>query len=176
MNKAFKLGYLIILIHSLCFLQADAQKFLLLEKRGSAKAMRFYIGDIIEFQTTQFPDVWIKRTIYDINTERQLIDVGDGIIAISSIYKLRLPNQSRWRSLAFAVVYSSWLSTVIGTAWAWVFHATPPDLIAISIITIPILVVPYIQKKTQFKTRKIGIKYRLKGVDTTFYNDQIEFP
>ncbi len=159
----------VFLLFHVVTVKLEAQQVLSLETYGKIKSRRFAIGDEIEFQTSRFPDVWMKRTLYAIDADHQTLNIGDGWIPVSSITKIRIDNPSFWRKVGFALAYSSAVGTFSGSAWAWVFAGVPPDWIAISIIIAPFTIGELIKRATRYRTYKIGQRHRVKALDLNFY-------
>jgi hypothetical protein len=159
----------VFLLVSIASVTLEAQQVLSLETYGKIKARRFTIGDEIEFQTSRFPDTWMKRTLYAIDADNQVVNIGDGWIPVSSITKIRIDNPSFWRKVGLALAYSAAVATFSGSAWAWVFAGVPPDWIAISIIIAPFTIGELINRATRYRTFKIGQRHRVKALDLSFY-------
>jgi hypothetical protein len=148
---------------------SEAQQVLQIETYGKVKARRFVLGDEIEFQTSRFPDVWMKRTLYGIDADNQLIDIGDGWLPVNSIYRMRIDNPSFWRKFGLAFAYSSAVTTLMGSAWAWVFAGVPPNWIAISLMIGPVAIAEIVKRTTRYRTFNIGKRHRVKALDLTIY-------
>ncbi|MEZ4895439.1 MAG: hypothetical protein R2806_01295 [Saprospiraceae bacterium] len=81
---------------------ASGQKFVQIEKYGSPRTIKFYPGDNLEFKLDN--DVWIQRTILDVNADRGTIlieDVNSGIpmhLDVQEITEIKLSSKGKiWR-------------------------------------------------------------------------------
>lgn len=65
------------------------QKILLLEKAGTSKTQKIYIGETLTFKLLNDDAGWYERIIFDISLESKLINFEGVTIHIDSIEKIR---------------------------------------------------------------------------------------
>ncbi len=166
-NKSF-----LVILFYICFTTIlPAQKYVQIETYGKIKTLRFAEGDEIEFQHSQFPNVWMKRQILKIDADEQMMYLTDAVIPLRTIYKVRIDNPSFLRHAIFAFAYSSAVSTFLYSGWTWIFVGVPPNWIAITIVAAPFTIGYFIKKWTKYKVYHINQRRRLKALDLSFYPD-----
>jgi hypothetical protein len=168
MNKS-----LLVILFYICFITfLPAQKYVQIETYGKIKPLRFTEGDEIEFQHSQFPNVWMKRQILRIDADEQMMYLADAVIPLRTIYKVRIDNPSFLRQAIFAFAYSSAVSTFLYSGWAWIFVGVPPNWIAIAIVAAPFTLGYLIKKWTRYKVYNINHRRKIKALDLSFYPEQ----
>lgn len=157
---------LLLLLGSCWF--ANAQKVLQIEKYGSPKTKKMYIGQEINYKLKN-DEVWYRGVIEDLNIERNWIVMRDRYVPLDSIEAFRRPKGwsksvrtslytfgAGWSSLALVGTLTDnnpdthylWSDAVVtGTSWltGWI--------------------IPKIFKN---KITKFGKKRRLRMLDLTF--------
>ncbi len=82
------------LLCCLASIQADAQKFLQLEKLHSLKTRKYYPGDDITFRLGN--GQWYTRTIDDLSYDQQAVLFANGFTPVDSILAFRSFASARW--------------------------------------------------------------------------------
>jgi len=70
-----------------------AQVFLQLEEAKEIQARKYYVGDVIEIKTTEFPKIWQKIRLERFLVDEQTIITDEGIISLSAITHVKLTNK-----------------------------------------------------------------------------------
>jgi len=81
--------YLLVLFLATMVMQATAQKSLVLERTNSAKTVKMYIGDVIEYRMKGDENYWYTSTINDILPESNMVLLDKFPVKIDSISALR---------------------------------------------------------------------------------------
>src|SRR6187402_2700306 len=71
------------------------QKYLIIEKSGSAHTKRISMYDNITFQLRDDDKGWFTRQIFDMNPEAQLVLLGDTWIPVKDISRIKMPNKRK---------------------------------------------------------------------------------
>ena len=77
-------------------LPLTAQKFIQMEKYGSAKVKKYYIGDELTYKIKEFGDDWLTETIEDIHMQDNLVQFKNRVIKLNDIIAIRSFQRSRW--------------------------------------------------------------------------------
>lgn len=78
--------HLFIFLLFFCLLPSvSAQKILQMEKKGSFKTWRYYLGDELTFE---MDGQWYTRTIRDLNPEKKIIQFEDGFVEMEKIDRI----------------------------------------------------------------------------------------
>ncbi len=96
---------------------SSAQKFLVVERSGTARTKRFNVYDEITFQLKDDNKGWYKRQILDLNANAQLILLGDTWIPIADITRIRMPNQRLWATIFGGALQGGGVSMILGDLW-----------------------------------------------------------
>ena len=67
-----------------------AQKMLLLERAGSAKTTKMYIGDVLRYRLNGKEDYWYESVITDILPEKNVILLDNFATNVDSIYSIKV--------------------------------------------------------------------------------------
>lgn len=145
----------------------SGQKLLQIEKSGTLKTERFYIGDEVTFQLAD-DDGWYTRTIQDINVEANMLIFPKGSVNINDIQKVRTFKNRNWsRALNINALYGSASFVVLSLL------GTLADVaLTMATLTIPastIIVTSVIRFVFRHKTHRMGKRKRLRVLDLTFY-------
>ncbi len=144
------------------------QKYLQIEKRGSAKTQKIPVGSTIEYQLKD-DEIWYTHAIEDILVEENLLVLRDRYVSPDSITAIRRyrswTKPARTQGLIFAGAWSGF--ALIGTAtdgdpnssYRW------SDAIVTATAATIALTVP---KLLEYKKVKFGKKRRLRLVDLSF--------
>lgn len=90
-----------------------AQKLLQVERYGSLKTRRYFIGDELCYSMRSAPRQFATRSILDIHPEAGLLVFPDGSVAVDSIAAIRLTGSNRWAK-GLAVSFGTFLITFTG--------------------------------------------------------------
>ena len=94
-----------------------SQKFLIIEKAGSAKTQRLNEFDEITFQLKDDDKGWYTRQILDLNADAQLILLGDTWIPVNDIGRLKLKRRRAWASIIGGALQGGGASMFLGDAY-----------------------------------------------------------
>ncbi|HHS95178.1 MAG TPA: hypothetical protein ENJ45_01205 [Phaeodactylibacter sp.] len=78
-----------ILFTLITTLGLPAQKFLQMEKYGSPKVKKFYIGDELTYKIKDYPDDWTTATIEDLLIEDNIIVFSNRTVRLEDIIAIR---------------------------------------------------------------------------------------
>ncbi|MCC6410130.1 MAG: hypothetical protein IT270_00640, partial [Saprospiraceae bacterium] len=81
--------YLILLLFILPSIPSVAQKMLVLERANSAKTVKMYVGDVLEYRLKGDEDYWYTSTINDILPENKVLLLDKFPVHVDSISALR---------------------------------------------------------------------------------------
>lgn len=149
-----------------CF--ANAQKVLQIEKYGSAKTRKIFIGQSITYKLKN-DDIWYEGTLGDLDVEKNLIVFSDRYVPVDSIEAFRRPKA--WARGVRSSLYTfgaSWSAyALVGTLtdnnpkthYLW------SDAIVTGASWLTGWIIPKIFKN---KIIKFGKKRRLRLLDLTF--------
>ncbi len=98
-----------LLLLLLFVLQLNAQKVLQIEKYGSAKTKKIYIGQEITYKLKN-DEYWYRGVIEDLNVEKNWVTLGDRYVPLDSIEAFRRP--IGWSKAARTSLYT------FGAAWS----------------------------------------------------------
>ncbi len=74
----------------------SAQKFIQMEKYGSPKVKKYFIGEEITYKLKEFPDDWTTSIIEDIVMEENLVVFNNRTIKLDEITTIRSFKPARW--------------------------------------------------------------------------------
>lgn len=97
-------------------MDACGQQYLLIEKAGNPKTERVQVYDEITFQLKN-ENIWYHRQILGLNTDAQLIQLGDDWLPISDITRMQLKRQRTWVRIISTALVSGGASMFMGDAW-----------------------------------------------------------
>jgi hypothetical protein len=161
--------FILLFISTVVSPTADAQKVLLLEKKGKIEATRIYIGSEVEIKVKDDPRGWQRVLINDIfiKNESILFDIGtiklDEIAAIKTTAQLGVPKAVRNKLLlagASFLLYSP-LNLVIDQEYPVWGAVLGVSLIATGFLSEFVL--------NESLKHKISSRKRLRVVDLSFY-------
>jgi len=144
--------------------QVEAQKILQLEKIGSLKVKKYYVGDVLTFQLKGEGKTWFTEAIEDIYQEKGLVLFAHRVVNVEDITAIRSFRVQRWsRPLArnlslFGVSWGvlSLLSPLAGVPLTWAAAIVPAASFAVAGI---------IRVFFRYRTYKIGKKRRMRLLD-----------
>ena len=147
-----------------------AQKLLQIEKVGSHKTQRYYIGDEVIFQLEgEDDDFWYRERIVDILVDAKSVLFTNRVIKISSITKIRSFKDRGWsKSLSNRAFFASG----VFVAFSLIGSATTEFMLNRASAIIPgaaIVVGLAIRFIFRRKTYKFGKRKRLRFLDLNFY-------
>ncbi|HEB62321.1 MAG TPA: hypothetical protein ENI82_04130 [Bacteroidetes bacterium] len=166
--------YQYLILFSFLFLNTSfitAQKFLQIEKVGSFKVEKFYIGDEITFQSMDEKNLWRTEVIKDLILDEDILVFNKGMLKMKDIYKIRtFHGASGAKKIAYSLysfgagwVLFSLVDAVFGGTLTW----------GVAIVSGTAFATGWLIKKI-FSTRtyKIGNRRRLRILDLTFKKPQ----
>lgn len=166
--------YQYLILFSFLFLNTSiitAQKFLQIEKAGSFKVERFYIGDEITFQIQDEKKLWRSEVIKDLILDEDILVFNKGMIKMKDIYKIRtFDGEAGAKKVAYSLysfgagwVLFSLVDVVFGGTLTW----------GVAIVSGTAFATGWLVRKI-FSTRtyKMGNKRRLRILDITFKKPQ----
>lgn len=146
----------------------EAQMVLQLEKTGSVKKIRYYVGDVIEFQTKQFPEVWQKRLITAIQPDQNIFKSDDDIFNVSMVTHIR--RDSRYNPIISVFLISGGVASILASTGFYLRGFRPDSwLLPIVIPAAAIIIGWLLRKYGKKKTIRIGPNRRLRTLDLNFY-------
>ncbi|MFK7809722.1 MAG: hypothetical protein AB8F74_18090 [Saprospiraceae bacterium] len=140
-----------------CGFSATAQKFIQMEKYGSAKVKKYYIGDELTYKLKEFPDTWTTSVIEDIVMEENLVIFSNRTVNLKELISIRSFEPARWSAPIAKNLYRfglSWgvlslLAPLAGTPLTWAAAIVP----AVAFVTGFLL-----KKIFRHRTYKLGKK------------------
>lgn len=155
------------LLFFLCVVNSNAQKLLQIEKTGSQKTHRFYIGDPITFQLNGEKG-WYERTITDINVDANTLIFSNGSVSIDKIKKVRTFKNRAWsRALSTNAFYGAGSFVILSLLGTLADVSLSAATVIIPGTTVLVgLAIRFIFRQ---KTHRIGKRRRLRALDLTFY-------
>ena len=144
--------------------QVEAQKFLQMEKIGSLKVKKYYVGDVLTFQLRGEGDYWFTEAIEDILQAEGLVLFAHRVVKVEDIVAIRTYKMKRWsvplskNLVRFGVSWGvlSLLGTLGGVSLTWAAAIVPAGAFVIAGI---------IRVAFKKRTYKIGKKRRLRLLD-----------
>jgi len=153
--------------------KAHAQMVLQLEKTGSVKRVRYYVGDIIEFKTIHLPDVWQKRLITEIRPDKNLFMSDTDMFNVNTITHIR--EDSKWGPIISVGLYSIAVVSVLTSAGLYVQGFRPDNWAPSIIVPAAAAVLGWLVKRFwRYKIYHVGAKRRLRTLDLNFYQFEVE--
>lgn len=145
----------------------NAQKAILLEKGGSLKTEKFFVGDRLYYKLKSDPKHWLEEIIHDIDIESSLILFENRSVYVDDIFAIQI------RDAGGFVKWTSSLLTNFSLAWNfWTIVALiAGDPITVTTVSIGVgsFAVGQMLRLLFFKTHKIKKRKRLRLIDLTFY-------
>ncbi len=131
------------------------QKFVQIEKYGSAKVKKYYIGDQLTFRIKAFGKAWLTETIEDIYLADNMILFNNRIVKLQDITAIRSYKRSQWsgplakKLYVFGLAWGgfSLLGTLAGVPLTWTAAIVPGTAFATGFL---------LQKIFKHKTYKLG--------------------
>ena len=147
-----------------------AQKLLQIEKVGTSKTQRYYIGDEVIFQLTgETKDHWFREKIVDILVDSKSVLFTNRVVKVEQIIKIRsFKNQAWSRGLsnnAFVAAGSFTGLSLIAAAFTE-FMLSPATVILPGTAILAGLIIRFIFRR---KTYRMGKRRRLRVLDLNFY-------
>lgn len=158
--------YLLFFLFLFTTLPVHAQKVLQIEKRGTIKTKKIYLGEPLTYRLKGSKD-WQTETIIDIKVEEELIIFSDHFIKVSDIKTLKSYKNARMANSVEKSLYTfaaSWLLFSLGGTLA----GEPLNDLTWK-VPVSSTILGWSFKKI-FTTRKyrIGKKRRLRVLDLSF--------
>ena len=161
------LNRILVVLLLLASFSLNGQKLLQLERGGSLKTIRYYIGDEITFQLWNDDVGWYNRVILDIDVDRNLIVFENHALPIDSISMIQLDRSKAWQVFGTALQYGGVGMAASSLAWSAV-ESRPVDWTGIGTSLACSAVgtgMKYAMRKKKFK---IGKRKRLRLLDLNF--------
>lgn len=147
-----------------------AQKLLQIEKVGTLKVQRFYIGDEVVFQLEgETENYWYRERIQDIMVESKSVLFTNRLIKIADITKIRTFNNQGWsRGLSTNAFVASggFVGLSLIASAVTEFMLSPATVILPGVTIIAALAIRIIFRR---KTHRMGKRRRLRVLDLNFY-------
>ncbi|MFT5164844.1 MAG: hypothetical protein ACI8P3_000067 [Saprospiraceae bacterium] len=142
------------------------QKFLQMEKYGSLKVKKYYLGDEITYQING-DKTWYTETIQDLIIEENIILLANRYLKISDIKTIKSFKSREWSKRTGIQLYGfagAWILFSVGGALAsdWELRWDTAIIAGTAIVTGFL-----IQKIFKSKKYKIGKKRKLRMLDIT---------
>ncbi len=147
-----------------------SQKLLQIEKVGTLKTQRYYIGDEVVFQLKgETENYWYKERIEDVLVDAKSILFTNRVIKIDDIAKIRTFKNRGWSkglsNNAF-VASGSFVGMSLFAAALTEFMLSPATVILPGSAIVAGLIIRFIFRR---KTYKMGKRRRLRVLDLNFY-------
>ncbi|HUR31873.1 MAG TPA: hypothetical protein VMZ69_10610 [Saprospiraceae bacterium] len=160
---------LLFLFLSSFAIDANCQKYLIIEKAGSPRTQRISIFDEITFQLKDDDKGWYKRQIFDLNADAQLILLGDTWVPLNDITRIRLKRQRVWASIVGGALQGGGASMFLGDLYYTVIKDEPKYTQGgMEIGVINMVVGAAIRAIFGPIKYKLGDRRRLRVIDITF--------
>ena len=167
-DKGFYLC-LILLLSPFFSVTSSAQMVLQLEKTGSVKKVRYYIGDIIEFKTVQLPETWQRRMITDIRPDENSFISDADRFNVASITHIR--REASTGQIVSLFLYSAGISSLLAST-GFLIRGIQPAVSWYLVVGIPVGAIItgwLVRKYWKYKVYPVGSKRRLRTLDLSFY-------
>ena len=158
---------LILLLIASASQALSAQKLLQLEKAGTMKVIRFYIGDELTFQIRNDDVGWYTRTINDIDVDRNRLVFNNYSLPIDSISMIQLPKSKVWQVVGGALQIGG-IAMAMSSAYWSITQNEPADWAALGTSAGIALLGTGMRKGMRKKKFKIGPYKRLRVLDLSF--------
>jgi hypothetical protein len=132
--------YLLItlLFLGLSVVTGNAQRFIQMEKYGSAKVKKYYIGDELTYKLREYPNDWTTSIIEDVILSENLVVFNNRAIKLDEITEIRSFKPARWSSALaknlnrFGVSWGvfSLLGPLVDTPITWAAAIVPASAFA----------------------------------------------
>jgi hypothetical protein len=145
-----------------------AQKLLQLEKSGTLKTVRFYIGQDITFQLRNDDKGWLTRTITDIDVDGGHLVFQNHSLHIDSIAVIRLPRTNAMQIAGVALQVGGVNAIIFSLGYSPIFKNEPVNWGGVGFGALGIAVGTALRqlfKTKKFKPRK---RKRLRLLDLNF--------
>ncbi len=145
-------------------IQVEAQKILQMEKIGSLKVKKYYIGDVLTFQLRGEGKYWFTEAIEDIYQKEGLVLFVNRMVKVEDIMAIRSFKMQRWsvpvskNLVRFGISWGifSLLGTLASVPLTWAAAIVPAGAFALAGI---------IRIAFKRRTFKIGKRRRLRLLD-----------
>jgi hypothetical protein len=167
-NKGIFFG-LIIFLGMFVSPMLSAQMVLQLEKTGSVKKVRYYVGDIIEFKTIHLPETWQRRMITDIRPNESVFISDSDRFNVASITHIR--REASTGQIVSLFLYSAGISSLLAST-GFLIRGIQPAVSWYLVVGIPvgaIITAWLVRKYWKYKVYPVGSKRRLRTLDLSFY-------
>ena len=144
-----------------------AQKALLLEKEGTFKTRKFFIGDKLVYKLKHDTEHWLDEVIIELDLESGTIFFENRTVNIKEIYAVQIRDAGNFMRQLSAILTT--FSYSVGF-WSLVSLAFDDALTpAWTTIGVGSFVIGQLLRITFFKTYKLNRRKRLRLIDLTFY-------
>lgn len=143
-----------------------AQKAIQLEKRGSFKTEKYFVGETLIYKLKADKKVWLQEYINDVSMDEGIIFFENRTVHLDSIYAIQIRNARQGvKTIAgaltgFSYVWNFW--TLVSFAYG------EPLRLGTSIVGVGSFLVGQGLRLAFFKTHKIKGRKRLRLIDLTF--------
>jgi hypothetical protein len=146
----------------------NAQKIVQLEKSGSLRTQRLYIGDEIVFKLKNDETGWYERVINDIDPIRKLIILHDVVIHVDSIDSVQLPAKAFLPVLFGGAFQVGGINLILFNLYYSIFRDQKLEWTSIAFGGINYLVGTLIRKIGRQKIFRTGVRKRIRLLDLNF--------
>jgi hypothetical protein len=144
-----------------------AQKALLLEKEGTFRTRKFYIGDHLVYKLKQDTEQWLDEVIIELELESGTIFFENRTVNVNQIYAVQIRDAGNFMRQLSAILttfsYSVGFWSLVSLAFD---DAVTPAWIGIGLGS---FIAGQLLRITFFKTYKLNRRKRLRLIDLTFY-------
>ena len=156
----------LLLVLANLVITVQAQKAIQLEKRGSLKTEKYFMGNYLIYKLKSDKKIWLEEYMRDISIEDGFIFFEHRTVHIDSIHAIQIRNARQGiKTIAgaltgFSYVWNFW--TLVSFAYG------EPLRLGTSIVGLGSFVVGQGLRLAFFKTHKIKGRKRLRLIDLTF--------
>lgn len=152
-------------------IMAQAQKLLQVEKSGTLRTHKLYIGDPITFTLKNDQSGWYHRYIDDINIERGTLLFKNTSIHIDSIAAIKLPREGKAGKIFGSALVVGGANVMLFNGYYAVFQDQSLDWTAMAAGAANMIIGYGLMQISKTKVFKVGKRKRLRVLDLTFWSE-----
>lgn len=158
--------YLILSLFLIPFF-SSGQKAILLEREGSLKTRKFFVGETLVYKMKQDRKNWLEEVILDIDLETGYILFENRTVSLEEIFAIQIRDGGGFaRGLAHVITtfsYSWGFWSLVSLAFG---DSLSPFAIGVGLGS---FLLGKLLRVTFFKTHRLNKRKRLRMIDLTFY-------
>ena len=149
-------------------LNAQSQKYLIIERAGSKATEKIAQYDELTFQLKDDDKGWYTRQIFDLNADAQLVQMGDTWIHVSDITRIFLKRKRTLASVAGGALQAGGISMFLGDAFYTIRGSEEYTEGGMEFGIINLIAGTAIRKLLEPIRYRINKKTRLRVIDITY--------